>query len=131
MMELTMSGSPSLPSKLQDQGRPVQDNARRSQPLVLTLNKTSDNPSLNELEMESVVPNSSQPVPLSHFDFLSINGHRIWINDIALIFCDSSLPAYYSLMNINIHELSWVLFFSVSNMPLLKLSVIAPRIWSF
>jgi len=79
--------------------------------------------------MESTVPDSSQHISLSHFDFLSSIGHRIWINDFALILCESSLPKYS--MIINFHELNWNLFFSFFNIIVFKLSDQAPRICSF
>merc|ERR1719431_54148 len=88
----TTSGSLSQPCAPLDQARPVPDSVRRRQPLVLTLSKGEEEELQNSCEHE-IKDDCLTTVPHSHFDYLSFNGHQIWISDSSQFLFD---PAFSS-----------------------------------
>merc|ERR1712119_221899 len=74
---LTTSGSPSQPSGPQVLAKPAPGREKQSVALVLTPSKNSSG------DYDLVNQDSDLQQATTHFDFLKVNGHQIWISDFA------------------------------------------------
>merc|ERR1712123_172134 len=90
MTVLTTSGSPSQPSRPQALARLAPGRGRLSVGLVLTQNNSSNSDKANPANQDSDLQQAS-----THFDYLKVNGHQIWISDFAFTL-DFVTPAFVS-----------------------------------